>query len=297
MFDTKVSASALSIFSNTSLMLLKLAAGLLTGSISVISEAVHSGSDLLASVMTFFSVRISERPPDGEHPYGHGKIENITSIVEALLIFAAAIFIVYEAAHKLRTGSHVEAMHLGIGVMFASAGVNFFVARKLFRIARQTDSAALEADAHHLSVDVYTSLGVVAGLAGVYFFNMLVLDPVVAIILAIFIVHVAWDITRRSLASIMDRSLPEKEVARIKSVVQGSDLRIKGFHKLRTRKAGAQRHVDLHVQVDKNLTVYESHMISSRLEKAISESLPHCHVVVHIEPEPDKSPNKATPEP
>jgi cation diffusion facilitator family transporter len=294
MFNTKVAASKLSIFSNASLVLFKLAVGFITGSISIISEAVHSGIDLLASVMTFFSVRVSDQPPDGEHPYGHGKIENITSIGEALLIFAAAIFIVYEASHKLLVGVSITAVPLGIGVMLLSAVVNFFISRKLFRVARLTDSDALEADAHHLSVDVYTSLGVLAGLGGVHFFNMPVLDPIVAIIVALFISKIAWDITRRSLSSIMDSSLPEKELATIKSIIQGGDERIKGFHKLRTRKAGAQRHVDLHIQVDKNLTVYESHKISSLLEDEITKSLPHCRVVVHIEPEPEKSSKTTT---
>jgi len=294
MFDTKAGAAGLSIFSNSSLVLLKLLVGILTGSISIISEAVHSGIDLLASVMTFFSVKVSDRPPDMEHPYGHGKIENITSIVEALLIFVAAVFIFYEAIHKLQTGSHVRAIPLGVGAMLLSAVVNYCVSRKLFRVALLTDSAALGADAHHLSVDIYTSLGVLAGLGGVYFFNVPVLDPIVAIILAIFITKIAWDIIRRSLSSVMDRSLPEKELATIQAIIQESDDRIKGFHKLRTRKAGAQRHVDFHIQVDKNLTVYESHMISNRLEKAISKSLPECRVVIHIEPESEKSSKNKT---
>lgn len=289
MFDNKVAASGLSIFSNSVLVLLKLAAGFLTGSISIISEAVHSAIDLLASVMTFFSMRASERPPDREHPFGHGKIENITSIAEALLIFVAAVFIVYEAVHKLLAGAFIKAIPLGIGAMLFSAGLNFFVARKLFRVARLTDSAALEADAYHLSVDIYTSLGVLAGLGGVYLFNMAVLDPVVAIILAIFIMKIAWNITSSSLGYIMDRSLPEKELAAIRDIVKESDNRIKGFHKLRTRKAGAQRHVDLHIQVDKNLNVQESHLIASQLEKAISKRLARCRVVVHIEPATEKS--------
>ncbi len=294
MFNTKVAAAGLSIFSNLSLVILKLVIGVFTGSISIISEAAHSFIDLLASVMTFFSVRVSDRPPDGEHQYGHGKIENITSIAEALLIFVAAIYIIYEAADRLQTGTSIKAIHMGLGVMLLSAGVNFFVTRKLFLVARSTDSTALEADAHHLRVDIYTSLGVLAGLGVTYLFKMPFLDPILAILIAIFIMKIAWDITKSSLGSIVDRSLPEEELATISAIIQ-SDEWIKGFHKLRTRKAGSHRHIDLHIQVDKNLTVHESHIIANRLEEAICNSLPRCRVVVHIEPEIEEYTNTSTP--
>ncbi|MBW2146375.1 MAG: cation transporter [Deltaproteobacteria bacterium] len=288
MFDTKTTAAGLSIFSNVSLVLLKLVVGAFTGSISIISEAVHSGIDLLASVMTFFSVRVSDRPPDSEHPYGHGKIENITSLVEALLIVVAAVYIIYEAVHRVKTVTSLQAVPLGLGVMFLSAGVNFLVTRKLFFVARSAESAALEADAHHLRLDIYTSLGVLVGLGFTHVFKMPVLDPILAILIAMFITKIAWNITKSSLGSIVDQSLPEEELVTIRSIIKGADERIKGFHRLRTRKAGAHRHVDLHIQVDKNLTVCESHIIANQLEEAICNSLPRCRVVVHIEPEKEK---------
>jgi cation diffusion facilitator family transporter len=157
--NAKVKVAQLSIISNTLLIILKLAAGILSGSVSIISEAIHSSMDLIASVIAFFSVKVSDNPPDSRHPYGHGKVENISGVIEALLIFAAAIWIIFEAVKKL-FGEKIELDSIALGslVMIVSAIVNIFVSRRLYKVAHETNSVALEADALHLKTDVFTSL-------------------------------------------------------------------------------------------------------------------------------------------
>ncbi len=200
MFSTKTSAAGLSIISNSLLVALKLAAGIIMGSVSVISEGAHSAVDLLAAVIAFFSIRAAAKPADEEHEFGHGKIENISGTIEALLIFGAAGLIIYQAIHKIITGAKPEFLTYGIGIMAFSAVLNFFVSRFLHRIANRTDSVALEADAWHLTTDVYTSLGVFAGLIVVEITHWYILDPIIAICVALLIVRAAWHITWKSVS-------------------------------------------------------------------------------------------------
>ena len=169
--NRKVRAARLSVLSNSLLIAIKVIVGILSGSVSILSEAIHSFMDLLAALISFFSVRISDTPADERHPYGHGKFENISGVIEAILIFIASGWIIFEAIRKMLHPHEIEKIGLGIVVMAISATVNFFVSRKLYKVAKSMDSIALEADALHLKVDVYTSLGVAAGL-----FLMLVLD-------------------------------------------------------------------------------------------------------------------------
>ena len=154
--NTKVKVARLSLLSNTILIIMKLIVGLVTGSVSIISEAIHSTMDLLAAIIAFFSVRISDRPADDTHPYGHGKIENVSGVIEALLIFVASVWIIVEAVKKIITPGEIESVGIGFIVMFISAGINFIVSKKLYKVAKQEDSIALEADALHLKADVYT---------------------------------------------------------------------------------------------------------------------------------------------
>ena len=185
--NSKVSIARLSIASNTLLILMKMAVGLISGSVSILSEAIHSSMDLVAAIIAFLSVRVSDNPPDSRHPYGHGKIENISGVIEALLIFIAAIWIIVEAAKKL-AGEKIEIDSIALGsiVMLISAIVNTIVSRRLYKVARATNSVALEADALHLKTDVYTSLGVSAGLGLILITGINWLDPIIAILVALF---------------------------------------------------------------------------------------------------------------
>ena len=287
----KSRVALLSVVSNAILVTLKLSVGLLAGSVSVISEAIHSGVDLLASLIAFASVRASGKPADERHPFGHGKYENVSGAVEALLIFVAAGWIVYEAIHKLLAPAPVERLGLGIAVMAISAIGNLLVSHRLMVVGRETDSIALRADAWHLRTDVYTSAGVLAGLtamaAGHYLapaLNLAWVDPVAAIIVAGLIVKAAWDLTAESVHGLLDAGLSPAEVDWIRQHLASRYPVVRGFHGLRTRKAGAARFVEFHVILDAGMTIAEGHTISETIEAAIAAHLPHTYLSIHIEP-------------
>jgi len=282
--QTTVGAARLSVVSNTLLVVLKLVVGVITGSVSVISEAIHSGLDLVAALIALFSVSQSGRPPDRGHRYGHGKIENISALVEALLIFAAAVWIIVEAARKLVGGVEVESVGLGLAVMALSGTVNYFISEHLFRVGRAADSLALQADALHLRTDVYTSVGVAVGLGAIHFTGLTVLDPIIALGVALLIIKAAWDLTRESFTPLLDASLPEEDEEAIRGIVGSFADQFVEFHKLRTRKAGPERHIDLHLVVHADHTVAEVHELADRIEEAIKERWGRASVLIHMEP-------------
>ncbi len=283
-FTTKTGAARLSVMSNSLLIALKLVVGLLTGSVSIIAEAVHSLIDLVAAVIAFFSVRISDKPADDSHPFGHGKVENISGTVEALLIFAAAVIIIYEAVHRIMVGGTIEMTELGMVIMLISVAVNIGVSRLLYKVARFTDSLALEADARHLSADVYTSAGVFGGLLAIKFTGLTMVDPIVAIGVALFICRTAWNITKRSFGGLVDEKLPPREETIIKAAILEHGKDLVGFHDLRTRKAGSQRYIDLHLVMEKDLSLERVHGMCDHLEADITSRLPHTSVIIHCEP-------------
>jgi cation diffusion facilitator family transporter len=244
----KVRAARLSVVSNTLITLLKLAVGVWTGSVAILSEAVHSATDLVAALIAFFAVRVSDQPPDDEHPYGHGKYESLSGAIEALLILGAGAYIVIEAARALAHPEPPRDLGWGIALMAGTAVVNLFVARHLMRVARKTDSLALLADAHHLQIDVWTSLGVVVGLLVVQFTGIVQFDALIALVVAAFVLRTAWRLTRDALHPLIDTVLPQAEVEQLTEVLK-NDSRVLGYHKLRTRKSGSQRHIDVHIQV------------------------------------------------
>src|SRR5512135_54240 len=260
----KSRAAALSVASNSTLVVLKLVVGVLSQSVSVLSEAIHSANDLVAALIAFASTKVSDRPSDERHPYGYGKAESVSGAVEAALILLAALWIVVEAARKLVHGGEVEHVGLGAAVMGISALVNVAVSLYLFRVAKQEDSLALEADAHHLATDVYTSAGVAAGLLVVWLTGWHVVDPLVAIAVALFIARIGWQLTMQAGGQLLDRSLPPAEVAEIEKVLR-ADPRVVGFHRLRSRKSGSDRYVDMHVVLPAPLGLGEAHEVARGL--------------------------------
>jgi cation diffusion facilitator family transporter len=280
----KTSIARLSIISNLSLVILKLAVGFMIGSVSVISEAIHSGIDLVAAIIAYFSVRTSSLPPDQKHAFGHGKIENISGTVEAILIFVAAGLIIFEAYKKLVHGVEIEDVSLGIAVMLLSAIVNFFVSGRLMKTAKRTESIALEADAWHLRTDVLTSLGIFGGLVAIKLTGIAILDPILAILVALFILKAALELTIKSVRDLMDAKLPDEEEKEISGIIAQHANEYVGFHELRTRKSGSDRFIDLHLVVSKKVTVEESHGLADRIEAGIKERFPRASVMIHVEP-------------
>jgi|GEM_PF-34680 len=283
----KSRAAVLSIASNSLLILLKLIVGVMMQSVSVISEAVHSGIDLIAAIIAWFSIRESGKPADDNHRFGHGKIENVAGTVEAVLIFGAAFYIIWEAVHKLRAGTAaIESLGWGTAVMAVSAGVNYLVSRHLLSVAIKTDSVALEADALHLRTDVYTSLGVLGGLVAIKLTGIAQLDPIVALVVALMIMKAAWELTKTAFFHVLDVKLPDDEEVKIHDVMERYKGRFIEYHKLRTRKSGHVRHIDMHLVVPKQMTVEAGHTLAHQITGDIEQALAYSQILVHIEPCP-----------
>jgi cation diffusion facilitator family transporter len=287
MSSAKAQAASLSILSNAMLVAFKLVAGLVAGSASILSEAAHSAADLLAAGIAYLSVRHSDRPADEGHPFGHGKIENLSAVVEAALIIGAAAAIVYHAVQKLLAHSPVEHLGFGMGVMALSAIVNLAVSAHLSRVARATDSAALEADAQHLRVDVYTSLAVFTGLAAVAITGEVAWDPIIALGVAVLILKVAWELTRESAGHLIDRGLPPADMSRLQEILDG-DSRVLGYHKVRARRSGSRRHIDLHLLLDEEMSLKMAHDLAEEVEDKIRAEFGEVDVITHIEPATDE---------
>jgi len=288
---TKPRVAALSVASNTVLVFLKVIVGLSIGSISVLSEAAHSAVDLVAALIALYAVTHSDKPADKRHPFGHGKIENVSGVVEALLIFAAAGRIVYEAVKKLLRPEPMDTVAWGVVVMGVSCAVNLVVSRLLFKVGRETQSIALQADAWHLRTDVWTSFGVMLALSVVSVGQAAAptlylgwVDPVAAIIVALLIVKAAWELTAKSFQDLMDASLPDDEVASVRAVLEEAKPGIDGYHALRTRKSGASRFVEVHVIVNPSMSVDASHALTDRIADGVNQRIGKTRVTVHIEP-------------
>lgn len=287
----KIYAAVFSVASNAFLVLTKLIIGVLSGSVSILSEAIHSAIDLLAALIAWFSVSRSSKPADEDHPFGHGKYENLSGFIEALLIFVAAIWIVKEAVHKFIKPSPIEFIGLGIAVMFISSVLNLLVSEWLMKIGKKTDSIALRADAWHLRTDVYTSAGVMAALLIYYTGKKLVpginlswIDPVAAIFVAILIIKAAFGLTMESSRDLLDSRLNPEEEEWIKNLARSKYPSISGFHALRTRKAGPFRFIELHMLVDSKMNVSDAHKITEDMEDAITNRIPYSYTTIHIEP-------------
>jgi len=284
----KEKTARLSVLSNSGLVLLKFVVGFSIGSVSIISEAIHSSMDLIAAVIAFFSVRKSAEPPDSHHEFGHGKFEDISGLVEAMLIFIAAILIIWESLQKLLGESSElftpELLVFGIAVMGISALVNWFVSRRLMNVARQSESIALESDAWHLRTDVYTSLGVFFGLILIRLTGITVLDPLFALGVAFVILKAAYDLTKRSLSDLMDHSIPPGDEQRIREIICDHSSSYAGFHDLKTRRSGPEIFIEFHLVVPGTVSVLQSHDLSDHLESDLRVEFPRANVTIHIEP-------------
>jgi cation diffusion facilitator family transporter len=282
---TKPGAARISIVSNSALILLKLVAGAVTGSIAILTEAIHSSIDLLASFVAFFSVRKADEPADADHMYGHEKIENLAAAIEGMLVLVGGGVIIYEATRRLVVGSSVDSLGFGIAAIAISAVVNLGVSTYLYRRASMFDSPALESDASHLRIDALTSLAVLVGLVLVEITGVVELDSVVALVVAGAIIYAGIRILTRSSRVLVDEALPQEELDIVRDVIAsyGGDELV-GFHKLRGRRAGSARHIDLHVQFAPGTTLERAHAITHEVQDTIRDRIRSADVLVHIEP-------------
>lgn len=286
MIRTKSGAAGLSIASNSVLIAIKLAAGALTGSIAIVTEAIHSLIDLIASVVAFVSVRKADEPADAEHPYGHEKVESLAAAIEGMLILVGAGVIVFEATRRLVVGAEVDALGVGIAVMAFSVLANLVVSAVLYRQAKAHDSPALEGDAAHLRADALTSAGVLVGLALVELTGIVAFDSITALLVAAAIVVAGLRILRRSSGILVDETLPGDEMDRIEAAIAAARTsEVAGYHKLRARRAGRRRYIDLHVQYRSGTSLERAHELAHAMRASIEADIRGAEVLIHVEPE------------
>lgn len=280
--QAKKRAALVSVTSNSILTCAKFIAAFLSGSMSLLSEAVHSFSDVVASLVAFIGVHVSDAPADEGHPFGHGKAEPLAGFVEALLLFAAAIYIGLEAMNRFTRPEPIK-VDIAIIVVTATALVNVFVGKFLHRTARETESDALHADSAHILADSVTSTGVLCALLLVRFTRNQAFDGIVAILLALWIIFSAIRIAFRSLDALMDVQLPGEEMEAIREILR-THPEVKDWHQLRTRKAGSHRHIDAHILLGDDLSLVRAHEITEEVEDRIRARLPNVSVSLHMEP-------------
>jgi cation diffusion facilitator family transporter len=285
MFSGTNGATRLSLIVVVGLVALKVAVGVITGSLSILAQAVDSFLDLFAVSITFLAVRFAARPADIEHPFGHGKAENIAAIIQAVLIFVAGGSIIYTAARRIETSTQLGMTEAGIAVMAVSIVASVFLSRYLRQIARKEDSPALEANARNIAADVWSAAAVLIGLTVVRFTGLDIIDDVLAGVVALFILKIAFDVLRNAFGGLVDVKLPEEEEAAIRAAITEHFAgEVVSFHKLRTRKAGSQRYIDLHLVMPRNLSIKDAHDMADHLEKDIGQRLGRTDVTIHIEP-------------
>ncbi|NUQ84349.1 MAG: cation transporter [Anaerolineales bacterium] len=268
---------------------LKTIAYLLTGSVGLLSDAIESLVNLAGAVMALIMLVVAARPADRDHVYGHSKAEYFASVTEGILIFGAAIGIVVAAVQRLIQPRELEQLGVGLGVSVAASVINLIVARILLDAGRKQRSITLEADAHHLMTDVWTSVGVIGGVAVAGFTGWKVLDPILAILVALNILWTGYQLIRRSVSGLMDEALPEAEQKLIRQVM--TKYREKGvdFHALRTRQAAARRFISVHVLVAGDTSVHDAHHIVEDFENDIRAALGGAVTVfTHLEPAEDE---------
>src|SRR4051812_2519620 len=283
----KTRAAAFSIASNSVLIALKVVAGVITGSVAILTEAAHSSIDLLASLIAFFSLRKAAEPADASHPYGHAKLENLAAAIEGMLILVGAGVIVYESIHRLTVGASVDKLGFGIAVVGFSAFANFGVSEYLYREARATESPALAGDAAHLRTDAWTSVGVVVGLSLMAITGVDALDSITALVVAGAIVSAGVRLVTSSSRVLVDEALPAEELDKVREVMRAHEgSEVLGFHALRARRAGSRRYIDMHVQFRDGTSLERAHDLAHQLQGEIRARLGGgADVLIHLEPE------------
>lgn len=273
-----------SVFSNLSLVTFKLIVFYFSGAISILSEAIHSVIDLVASTIAYFSVRKSSEPPDKDHPFGHGKFENLSGFIESILIIVAAIYILYESIPRFFKPYAIENLDIGILVMAISALINLLVSKKLKKVAVDTDSIAIETDAAHLSIDVYTSTGVFVGLVLIQFTGFKIFDPLISVAIALYIFYLGYNLIRKSSDDLLDKRLSDSENEKIEKIINEHLGKMISFHKLATRKSGSDKMIEVHLQFNPEVSLKQAHDIAHHIEEDINCSISSSRVTIHIEP-------------
>jgi cation diffusion facilitator family transporter len=279
----KTTVALSSVFAAIFLTASKAVVGILTGSLGILAEALHSGLDLLAAIVTYFSVRISDRPADRDHHFGHGKIENLSALFETVLLFVTCIWIIYEAVHRLTTGKvEIDVTYWSYIVVVASILIDYGRSRALMKAAKKHNSQALEADALHFSTDIWSSAVVLLGLICANF-GLYSADAYAALVVAAIVIYVCFNLGKRAISVLLDRA-PEGLLETIYETA-ATMPDIFAVHDIRVRNAGADVFVDMCIHVDSKLTIAQAHEISHRLEERLKQKISRLQIHVHEEPQ------------
>lgn len=268
---------------NVAMTLAKLIAAVLTSSVGLLSEAIHSASDVFSSLLAYLGIRAAAAPPDEDHPYGHGKIESLAGFGESIMVFGIVAYVAIESVHRLITPQKVEQVSLGIIVMGISAGVAFLIGGISRKVAAETGSMALKSNSMHWMLDAVTSAAVLVGLIAYQITGLKMIDPILGLVLAVWMFFGAVKLSREAFHELIDVILPESEVELVKKLVC-EEAGALGYHRLRTRRSGTLRHIDLHLVVPREWSVVQAHDVADGLEKKIAAALSPAHVVIHVDP-------------
>ena len=265
------------------LVTIKLVVGLLTNSLGILSEALHSGLDMMAALITLMAVKVADKPADKDHSFGHGKFENLSALAETLLLLLTCIWIIYEAIDRLSTGeTHIEVNFWSYFVISLAIVIDYGRSRALYRVARKYNSQALEADALHFSTDIWSSAVVLLGLVAAQF-GFFFADSVAALVVALIVIGVSVRLGKRAIENLLDKT-PRETYEKVSSILGEID-EIDHYHDLRVRASGAETFVVLNIHVDPGITIEQAHEISHRVEDRITKAISRCHVHIHIEPD------------
>ncbi|MGI9187411.1 MAG: cation diffusion facilitator family transporter [Gaiellales bacterium] len=280
---SKRRAAWLSVALTGSSVAVKGAVAVATGSSAILAETAHSFSDLLAALIALAAVRAADRPPDPKHPFGHQKLEHVSAVIEGLILIVVALFVVLQSARSF--GEPVENSALGIIVMGVSAGASFFVARRVSRVARSSHSAALEADSAHIAADVWSSVGTAAALIVIAVTGWVEVDSIFGIAISAWVAATGGRLVLNGVRVLVDETVSQDDLDTIRDALERTrPAGVISYHRLRARRSGAVRHVDVHVVVDPQMTVAAAHVITDLIEASLEERLPSADVVVHVEP-------------
>ena len=284
MLKEKKRVALISVFAAIFITGFKLFIGLLTGSLGILSEALHSALDMVAAIITFFSVRVSDKPADKEHNYGHGKIENLSALIETLLLLITCIWIIYEAVHRLVSGNtHIEVSVWSYIVVISSIIIDYSRSRALSRVAKKHNSQALEADALHFSTDIWSSSVVLFGLIAYQFLGWYAADSIAALFVAVIVLYVSYQLGRKSIDVLLDKS-PQNTTKIVREILKEFPEVLK-YHGLKARTAGADTFIKFNVHFNPDLSLREVHEVCDNIEAKIQSQIARSEVYIHAEPE------------
>ncbi len=264
---------------------LKFVAWWFTGSVALYSDALESIVNVIAALAAFWAIRISHKPADQDHPFGHHKAEYLSAVLEGVLIVMAALLILAEVWRAWESPASLDQPWMGLSINGAAAAINLFWAQWLIRVGRKERSPALVADGRHIMTDVVTSVGVIVGLVGAVLTGWSILDPALAVLVALNILWQGWHVIGSSMQGLMDRAVDKDEHFRIRDIISTNSRGALEVHDLKTRIAGRATFIEFHLVVDADMTVGASHVICDRIEDALKVAIPSVRVVIHVEPE------------